>query len=55
MELHFFQATVSLFFIVHIKNLDEFHCNNLFCGYILSFENVGELSLTYYSGETNDK
>ena len=47
MKLDLFEAVVSLFFIVHIKYLDQFESHAEPIGFSLSFENVGELSLTY--------
>jgi hypothetical protein len=47
MKLHFFQTTVSLLFIIHIKDFDQFHRHNLLGGHILGFENIRKLALAY--------
>ena len=47
MELNFFEATVSLLLIVHVKDLDQLHGNDFLGLYIFGFEDIRELSLTY--------
>lgn len=39
-QLHFFQTTVSLFLVVHIKDFDQFHGDDGFVFYVFSFKNI---------------